>query len=80
MPLISSVTVASFAGVRAANPAGRANPATTSPRPNSDILLFISTTSGADYTTWAIRRNCILAERHEIPYSNQSRDGKSCNL
>jgi hypothetical protein len=53
MPLISSVTVASFAGVGAANPAGRTNPATTSPRATSDTLLFISITSGADYTTWA---------------------------
>jgi hypothetical protein len=58
MPLISSVTVASFAGVGAANPAGRTNPTTTSPRPTSDALLFISITSGADYTTWAIRGIC----------------------
>ena len=55
MPLISRVTVASFAGVGAANPAGRTNPAKTSPRANSEALFFISTTSGADYTTWAIR-------------------------
>lgn len=55
MPRISSVTVASFAGVGAANPAGRTNLATTSARPNSNALFFISTTSGADYTTGVLR-------------------------
>ena len=67
MPLISSVTVASFAGVGAAKPAGRTNPATTSPRPTSDALFFISTTSGADYTTWAIREIMVGEQQEQQP-------------
>lgn len=49
MPVISNVTVASFAG--AANVAGISSAAETKPRLSSNALLFMSGTSGADYTT-----------------------------
>ena len=64
MPLISSVTVASFAGVGAAKPAGRTNPTRTNPRPTTDAPFFISTTSGADYTTRAMGE-IIVGEQQE---------------
>ena len=66
MPLISSVTGASFAGVGPANPTGRTNPTRTNPRPTTDAPFFISTTSGADYTTWAIRE-IMVGEQQPKP-------------
>jgi hypothetical protein len=49
MPVTSNVTVASFAG--AANVAGISSAVVIRPRLSSNALLFMSATSGLDYTT-----------------------------